>query len=404
MRAGYVTGVTGGRTPVRRSIRSVRTFRLKLEAGEPYLGTAPEEGANREYFVRPPWRSLYSHRFETLLVRVEESDGEVGWGEALAPVGPEVAQLIVDRLLAPRLLGANPRDPRPLVKELAGLMRERGHLVGHQADAIAACDIALHDLAARMAGVSVAELLGGAFRHTLPVYVSGLPRPSDAGRVELARQWATKGVGRIKLALGYGVEPDIATYDAIAAACPGAALAIDAHWAYSLADAERLGRALDERGGWFLEAPLAPEDVEGHRHLANRITTPVAIGETLRNRFEFADWLVRDAVDLCQPDVARTGIVEAQAAATLASTRHRNVAPHHSVGLGVALAAGLQFAAATENLEAFEYQPSTLPHANRILSTPLETNGSTFDLPEGPGLGVAVDEDAVIALSEQTSQ
>jgi D-galactarolactone cycloisomerase len=381
-------------------IISVKTFCLKLASADPYLGSAPSGSGQNQYFVRPPWRSLYSRRYETLLVRLEADDGHIGWGEALAPVAPEVPQAVIDRMLAPHLVGTDPTAPRPATARLAGLMRERGHLTGHQADALAACDIALWDLAGNIAGLPVARLLGGAFRSLLPTYVSGLPRPTDEERADLAREWVTKGFRRVKLALGHGVDQDLATFDAIASGCPDLAISIDAHWAYTLPEAERLGQELDRRHAWFLEAPLVPEDADGHRRLAKRIMTPVAVGETLRNRFEFAGWLGQRALDLCQPDVARTGITEAVAAAALAEARHVRVAPHHSVGLGVALAAGLQFAAAIENFEVFEFQPTTLPLANRILVSPVELAGSSFSLPEGPGLGVVVDEQAIHELSE----
>jgi len=383
-----------------RQIISVQTFCLKLPSADPYLGSAPAGSGASRYFVRPPWRSLYSHGYETVLVRLEADDGHVGWGEGLAPVAPEVPQAVIDTMLAPQLIGADPGAPRPVSLRLAGLMRERGHLVGHQADALAACDIALWDLAGKIAGLPIAQLVGGAFRSAIPVYVSGLPRSTDAERAKLAREWARQGFRGVKLALGHGVEQDLATFDAVAAAGPDLAIGVDAHWAYTLPQAERLGLELDRRHAWFLEAPLAPEDVQGHRSLGERIVTPVAVGETLRNRFEFADWLDRRAMDLCQPDVARTGITEALEVASLAAAAHLRVAPHHSVGLGVALAAGLQFAAAIENLEVFEFQPTTLPHANRILAEPVQLDGSSFRLPESPGLGVAVDEQAVIDLSE----
>jgi D-galactarolactone cycloisomerase len=383
-----------------RQISSVQTFRLKLPSADPYLGSAPPGSEASTYFVRPPWRSLYSHCYETLLVRLETDDGHVGWGEALAPVAPEVPQAVIDRMLAPQLLGADPSAPRPVFAALAGLMRERGHLVGHQADALAACDIALWDLAGKVAGLPVAELAGGAFRSTVPTYVSGLPRATDTERAELASEWVRNGFRHVKLALGQGVDEDLATFDAIASACPDLRIGIDAHWAYTLPEAERLGQALDHRRAWLLEAPLAPEDTESHRQLAGRIITPIAAGEMLRNRYEFAHWLGRRALDLCQPDVARTGITEALAVATLADASHVRVAPHHSVGYGVALAAGLQFAASIENLEIFEFQPTTLPHANRILASPIQLDGSSFPVPHGPGLGVMVNEQAVAELSE----
>ncbi|WP_426511153.1 mandelate racemase/muconate lactonizing enzyme family protein [Dactylosporangium sp. McL0621] len=375
-------------------IVDVATWAVKLRGEDVYLGAATREASDRPYYQRPPWRSLYSDRYETMIVRLTCDDGTVGWGECLAPVGPEVAQAIVDRLLAPVLLGADPRPVRPLWSRLSGLMRERGHLGGHQADALAAVDIALWDLAGKAAGLPVYALLGGAFRDPVPTYVSGLPVPDDAARAELARNWLAQGATHVKLHLGHGVERDLATYDAVAAT--GMRVAVDAHWAYDLSDALRLGRALDERGAWFLEAPLSPEDLEAHRELAAALITPVAVGEAMRHRYEFRQWLQTRALDLAQPDIGRTGITEAMAIAEVAAAFHVPVAPHHSVGLGVVLAAGLHVAAAIEAMPAFEFQPGPFPVANRILTAPLAGGPGSFPLPTAPGLGVDVDITALV--------
>lgn len=381
-------------------IVDVDTYILKLRADSAYLGaladgSAPEAG----YAVRPPWRSLYSDRYETLLVRLTAEDGTTGWGEALAPVAPEVPAAVVNLLLAPVLRGLSALAPRPAWSRLRDLMRERGHLVGHQADALAAVDIALWDLAGRLTGRRVADLLGGAFREQIPVYVSGLPRPTDAERADLAREWAAKGTRRVKLHLGNGVAADLATVDAVRAAAPGLRVAVDAHWAYSVTDALRLAEGLAQRDAWFLEAPLAPEDLAGHAELVARSAVPVAIGEALRTRYEFDEWVTRRALRVAQPDVARTGITEAMAIAEVCAARHVPVAPHHSVGLGVALAAGLAVSAAVEDLPSFEYQPTSHEVGNRILRAPLPVGAHTMSLPTGPGLGVEVDVDAVAAAA-----
>ncbi|WP_432969842.1 mandelate racemase/muconate lactonizing enzyme family protein [Dactylosporangium sp. CA-233914] len=375
-------------------IVDVATWVVKLRAGDVSLGAVTGEPSPAAYYLRPPWRSLYSDRYETLIVRLTCDGGAVGWGECLAPVGPEIPRAVVDRLLAPVLLGADPRPVRPLWSRLTGLMRERGHLVGHQADAAAAVDIALWDLAGKAAGRPVHALLGGAFRDTVPTYVSGLPAADDEARAALARKWLADNASAVKLHLGHGVAADLATYDAVAAT--GLRVAVDAHWAYDLADALRLGRALDERGAWFLEAPLAPEDIEGHRELAAALATPIAVGEALRNRYEFRQWLSARALDLAQPDVGRTGITEAMAIAELAAAHHVPVAPHHSAGLGVALAAGLHVAAAIEAMPAFEFQPGPFPVANRILTRPLAGGPGSFPVPTAPGLGVDVDIAALV--------
>lgn len=384
-------------------IRSVETVVLAVDAEDPYLGVLPsgDRPPSDRYFRRPPWRSLYSSRFETLLVRLECDDGSYGWGEALAPVAPEVPAAVVRHLLAPVLLESDPRESAVLRVRLSDLMRERGHLGGHQADALAAVDIALWDLKGKLAGEPIAGLLGGPFRTRLPVYVSGLPRPDDEGRAALAAEWAERGATAVKLALGYGVVADLATVDAVQAAAPGLRVGVDAHWAYDLADALRLGRGLDVRRGWFLEAPLVPEDVAAHAELAAALDTPVAIGEALRHRWEFRPFVDGRAVDLCQPDVARTGITEAVAIIDYAEAHHLRVAPHHSTGMGVALAAGLHVAAARSSVEVFEYQPGTFPVANALLVDPIAGDAAHLKLPTGPGLGVDVD-DSRLAGAERT--
>lgn len=353
------------------------------------------DGAPRAYATRPPWPSIYGNHRETLVVRLTADDGTTGWGEALAPVVPEVPAEIVRRLLAPVLIGADPRRVRPLRHRLGELMRERGHLGGHQADAIAAVDIALWDLAGKLAGVPVVDLLGGAFRDEVPTYVSGLPGRADADRIAQARDWVGRGVRQVKVGLGYGVDTDLATVSSLREVHPDLRIAVDVHGVYGLADAVRLGRGLAERDAWFLEMPLAFEDVAGHADLAARVDLPVALGESLRHRWEFQPFVAARAVGLLQPDIGRTGITEGLAIAQYAETHHLGVAPHHSAGLGLALAAGLHVAAACANLVAFEWHPTLFDPVNRILTAPIEPTPTAIALPAGPGLGVSVDADAV---------
>lgn len=390
-------------TPSTPRVVEVRTHVLKVRHADAYLGALADGSELLDedgYRVREPWRSLYSARFETLLVEVVADDGTSGWGEALAPVGPEVVEAAVRYLLAPQLVGRDATAPRPAYAALRALMRERGHLVGHHADALAALDIAMWDLAGRVLGVPVHVLLGGAVRDHVPTYLSGLPRPDDAGRADLAAQWRARGVELVKVHLGYGVEADLATVDAVQAATPDLQVAVDAHWVYDLGGARRLARGLAERGAVFLEAPMAPEDLEGHARLAGTAELPIAVGEALRNRYEFAAWLRLGAVGLAQPDVARSGITETWAIAELASAHHVPVALHHSVGLAPSQAAGVHLSAAIEDCPFLEYQPATAEVAAGLLDSPPEGGPTGYPLPTGTGLGIDIDVDAVRALAE----
>lgn len=382
-------------------IDTIETFALKVPADTPYLGQPPE-AVPGEYFVRPPWSSLYSDRYETVLVRVVAEDGTEGWGEALAPVGPTIVAGIIDVLLAPMLIGRDAATPRANWYFLRSLMRERGHLVGHQADALAAVDIALWDLCGRITDRRVVDLLGGAMRESIPVYVSGLPRDTDEARAELARELVRQGAHSFKLHLGLGVARDLAIFDVVRDAAPDARIGVDAHWAYSVAEAAALCAGLEERGGWFVEAPLSPEDIAGHADLSARTRLPLAIGETLRSRYEFAAWLDARALAIAQPDVARTGITEAMAVSELCSTREVALAPHHSTGLGVSLAAGLQLSAAVEQLVAFEYQPTSVALSELRLGTRTDHDAGTIALPAGAGLGVEIDLETVRTLQKES--
>lgn len=376
------------------TIKSVETFVLRMV--RPGQTPAPK---GERYKVAANRGTVYSQAAETLFVRLEAENGVVGWGEGLAPVAPRVPAAIVEDLFTPVLIGADASDVRPLRNRLAETMRERGHLYGHQADALAAVDIALWDLLGHSVGLPVAQLLGGAFRRDVPTYTSQISGSDDATRAESVAKLYADGVRRFKLHLGQGVAADLATFDAVAAVAPGSQIAIDAHCVYDVATATRLGRGLDERGGWFLESPLTAENIGGHAELAAAVDTPIAAGEAFRHRYEVSDWISRAAVDVLQPDIGRTGITEGHIIGVLAGAAYRPIMPHHSVALGLALAAGLHVAAATENMPAFEYQPSGVLIANELLTEPILTAPDHLPLPDGPGLGITVDEDKVRSLA-----
>lgn len=275
-------------------------------------------------------------------------------------------------------------------------MRERGHLVGHQADALAAVDIALWDLTGRLTGRRVVDLLGGAFREEIPTYLSTVLGTTETESAARATQLHDDGIRAVKLHIGHGVEVDLATVRAVRDAVQGMRVAVDVHGVYGVPDALRLARGLEELGAWFLESPLLPEDLRGHAELSARAGLPIAAGEALRNRFEYAQWLDARALRIAQPDVARTGLTEAMSIVEACDARHVPVAPHHAGSvLGVGLAAGLHLSAAIPTLTAFEYQPPSVDAAARMLEEPLPVGPASMQLPEGPGLGIEVDVDAV---------
>jgi len=374
-------------------IHSVQAFPLRIRRNEAYLGAMPPGATTESYFVRPPYRALYSAYFETVFVKITTDEGLTGWGEALAPVAPEVVRTIVEQLLSPVLVGRNPLDGGVLWNVMYDLMRERGYYGGFMLDAISACDIALWDLRGKILGQPVYQLLGGAYRDSVPCYVSGLPRPTDEERVELALEFAQKGFSAFKLAAGFGVKEDAASIGALRDALgEDSPLLLDAHWVYSLDESVRLGHILEELNTAVFEAPINPEDIAAHIQLASAISVPVAIGETERTRYQFQPWLVQRGADLLQPDVGRVGISELVKIAQMAEAFNVPVAPHLSVGLGVCISASIHVAAAIPNLFMLEYQPPVFELANALLLEPLICEAGTYQLPAGNGLGIIIDE------------
>lgn len=375
-------------------ITSVDVFPLKIRNGPVYLGTSIGQSDESDYYIRPEYRSIYSRNLETLLVKITTDSGIYGWGEALAPVGPEIAGEIIDRLFKNFLIGQDPRDIDVIWSRLYDSMRERGYFTGFMVDALTAVDVALWDILGKSVQLPVYQLLGGAYRREIPAYVSGIPKQTREERIELALEWKAKGFTAIKLHLGFGVHEDaeIAAYMREALG-PRFRLMVDAHWQYSVPEAIRLGRELERLNIEFLEAPTAPEDIEGTAEITRALDIAIAIGEAKRTRYQFKDRLLKRAADIYQPDIGRTGITEARKIANLAEAFNIPIAPHLSVGQGICIAATLHLSAAISNLLIVEYQPTVMTVANSLLVRPLVCEQGHYLLPEGPGLGVDIDEE-----------
>jgi L-alanine-DL-glutamate epimerase-like enolase superfamily enzyme len=376
------------------TIQSIEAIPVRIKREESYLGSLPDNIDTEKYFVRPPYRALYSAYFETVFVKITTSDGLVGWGEALAPVAPEVVATIIEQLLSPVLIGRSPLDGDVLWSKMYDLMRVRGYYGGFMVDAMSACDVALWDLRGKMLNQPVYQLLGGAYRESIPCYVSGLPRDTAEERLELAQTFVERGFHAFKLAAGHGVATDTASVKSLRDGLgEDARIFLDAHWIYALDEAIQLGNNLIELGAGFLEAPLNPEDIDGHVKLAEAVAIPIAIGESERTRFNFKPWLVQRGADILQPDVGRAGISETLKVAQMADAFNIPIAPHLSVGLGICIGATLHTAAAIDNLFILEYQPPVFEIANLLLKTPLICDAGQYQIPEGVGLGVEIDED-----------
>ena len=174
---------------------------------------------------------------------------------------------------------------------------------------------------------------------------------------------------------------------------------VDTNHAYGVADAVRLGAALEEYDLRWYEEPVVPEDHAGYRELRSRLRVPIAGGENEHTLYGFREFLGGRCVDIAQPDLGSCGgITAARHIVALAQAHGVQVNPH-VWGSAIAQAASLQFIAAvpTAHHSVFaaepilEYDRSSHPFREQLVSQPLQHVDGWVTVPNRPGLGVEVD-------------
>jgi galactonate dehydratase len=373
------------------TIQSLEALVFTLPRDVPYLGplAAGESVNNRGYVVRSGNRTLYPTVDRSVLVMVTASDGTVGWGETYGIVAPGAVVAILDDVIAPVVAGRDARTPAVIWEDLYDLMRVRGFFGGFYVDALAGVDIALWDLAARLAGVSLATLLGGARHARIPAYLSGLPKATLAERVALAEEWVARGFRGVKYAGAVAREGVVAEMSALRSALGNDIdLMVDLHWRYTGQEAVQLCDALAPSQPYFIEAPCAPEDVTGQAFVAAHARMPVALGEELRTVYEYLPRFEARAMSIVQPEMGHTGVTQFMRIAQMAGAFHCKVIPHASVGVGIFQAASLCASATLLPCPYHEYQHSVFDRNLRFVETTMRAANGYFDVPDGLGHGV----------------
>jgi galactonate dehydratase len=341
------------------------------------------------------------------VVRVETDEGVTGIGES-STTEPFMAASVVARL-AEWMIG---RDPSRIQEVWQQAYQRYFNVRGGNLllCAISGIEQALWDIKGKVAGLPVYELLGGAVRDRVPVYVNHMFFGGDlaydpAAWAERAAAAVDRGFRAIKID-PYGALHDYATpaqlrhataivqavRDAIG---PDVELAVDSHARFAIGTAIRAGRALDGLDLLFLEEPVPPENVDALRRMRQALTVPLASGERVYTKWGFRTLLEAQAVEVIQPDVAHCGgIFEARLIAAQAESHYVQVAPHNWYG-PVALAASLQLDACTPNL-LIQEQPlpyEETPQQRDLLTTPLRLEDGALIVPTGAGLGITLDKE-----------
>lgn len=343
---------------------------------------------------------------ETTIVRLETSDGVVGWGEAW---GPPVAVVPLIDELADGIRGSEVDGPVPFVTNRLHQHYHRGG--GLFAAALSGIEIAMWDVLGRTLGVSVATLMGGRARENVVPYASGgyvtPDRDLDTFRELLSE--AVQGFAGAKIKCGLGVREDVERATAAREVLgTDRALMVDINGNYTADQAITVACHLRDLDVTWLEEPLPPDDFDGLRLL--RVgAVPIAAGEALYTRSPFRHLVTERAVDVVQPDVTKVGgLAEARAICELARAWNIRVSPHVWGG-GIGLAAALQLLAAVPDYPHTINTPQPLwleldrgDNALResLLTEPLRPESERLAVPTGPGLGVEIDTDALARLRQ----
>jgi L-alanine-DL-glutamate epimerase-like enolase superfamily enzyme len=394
-------------------IERIETFILKAPRKSSYWATTghlrqetPDAffaDSSIAYPLRMRTQPHYTPDLTALLVKITTDDGYVGWGESKAVVAPRAPKAIIEDIIKPHLIGLNPLNIAPIKEKMQGLMRIRGHLQGFYQDAMSGVEIALWDIKGKVAGLPISSLLGGTFHDKIRVYASALPGLSagsgdeDVERLkEAARKVVSAGFKALKIATGAGITPDVKSVEIVREVVGDSfTILVDAGGIYDYSTCLKLAPKLEELEVFWFEAPLPLDDFSGYIELSNKINIPVA-NDIIWTAGLVKDMLQRGGKVIFIPEVLKAGgILECKQIADLADRFGMPFAPHVSQGTYLQFAATCHVCAASPNFLIGEFWWQENPLGNQILKNPLKIQDGYMHVPQGPGLGIEIDEQAI---------
>lgn len=259
--------------------------------------------------IRDALQTLPGSGSVRVTVQVDEGargSGEVGFGRIAG--APAALAALIEHELKPLVIGADPTFVRGIHEMMLRETEYHGSF-GLAMFGIAALDTALWDCLGKLRGVPCWQLWGG-FRDQIPAYAMvGWLNYDDAQVRDICRQAVEQGFPGVKIKVGFPtLKEDVRRVELVREAIgEDVHLMVDANQSLTAKEALRRGRAFEDLGCYWWEEPLPADDVEGYAMLAAALDIPVATGENLYTRADFARFLKRDAVDIVQPDLRRAG-------------------------------------------------------------------------------------------------
>lgn len=328
---------------------------------------------------------------ETPIVTIHDSDGASGTGYSytIGTGGPSVMALL-EQTLVPALIGKDADRIDGIWRDL--LFLTHATAVGPITSlALAAIDIALWDLRCKKMGLPLWKAAGGS-RDRIPLYSTegGWLHLETATLVEDALAMKEQGFRGSKIKIGRAhLSEDRARLGAVRAAVGDSyEIMTDANQGFTLSEAIRRAKVLEEFGiGWF-EEPLPADDVLSHQELSRRTHVPIAVGESMYSLSQFKDYLQVGAAQIVQVDVARIGgITPWLKVAHLAEAHNVMVCPHFLMELHLPLVC------AVPNAKWLEY----IPQLDGVTRQNMQISNGDAVPSDEPGLGIDWDWDAITA-------
>jgi D-galactarolactone cycloisomerase len=338
------------------------------------------------------------------IVEIVSESGVSGWGECF---GPSRLNAAIVSAFKPYLVGQDALATELIWQTLYNQFRDQGQK-GLTITAISGVDIALWDLKGRLLGQPIHRLMGGPLRREVRAYATGTYRRGSGNALDYitedVRGYVREGFPAVKLKIGFGVEEDLALIAAVRETIgPSTGLMLDANHGFDVVEAIELGRRAERfKIGWF-EEPVVPDELDSYVEVRRGQPIPVAGGECEFTRWGFREVLTRRAIDILQPDTcAAGGLSECKKIADMATAFGVRYVPH-VWGTGIGLAAAMQLLAVlphtpprhTPREPMLEFDRSEHPFRQAVLKAPLEHQDGVVRVPEGPGLGVEIDREAL---------
>lgn len=353
----------------------------------------------KPYFVDPGTNKNW------LFVKVETSEGISGWGEAYTLWDRERSIEAYVNQIKPYLVGRNPFNIKHFTQVMYDDYAARRGTMDYFC-ALSGIEQALWDIVGKSLNTPVYNLLGGACRDKIRVYANYW-----YGNADTPEEFARRALDPIRdgfTALKFDPFPDpwrsyitkdeekatVAVVRAVRQAVgPDIDLLIECHRRLSPMNAVRVARMLEEFNPFWYEEPVPADNIEALAEVKNAIRIPVVTGETLYTKAAFRQVFEKRAADIINPDVCNCGgILELKEIAAMAEPYYIAVSPHNFNSTTIGLAATLNVSACIPNFLITEYFYNFKPRGDEISINPFRVEGGYIKIPQGPGLGLELDE------------